>query len=112
MTPQFEIGTKVLITTDNWFYAPDGKQYRSAYGTVRGIHTDEKTLGIRTNARSTNWYVQVGDLMIAGCQVHYAVRTDECHLGSTQDWKEVDGVVVDYRRPSCIYDADGGQPCA
>lgn len=110
MSHQFEIGTKVLITTDNWFYAPDGKQYRSAYGTVRGIHTDEKTLGIRTNARSTNWYVQVGDLMIAGCQVHYAVRTDKCHLGSTTDWKEVDGVVVEFRRPACIYDADGGQP--
>lgn len=110
MKPQFEIGTKVLITTDNWFYAPDGKQYRSAYGTVRGIHTDEKTLGIRTNARSTNWYVQVGDLMIAGCQVHYAVRTDKCDLGSTPDWKEVDGVVVEYLRPTCIYDADGGQP--
>lgn len=109
MTPQFEIGTKVLITTDNWLYAPDGKQYRSAYGTVRGIHTDEKTLGIRTNARSTNWYVQVGDLMIAGCQVHYAVRTEECNLGTVSEWKEVDGVITHYNRPSNIYDADGGQ---
>lgn len=108
--PQLKIGAKVLVTTDCFFFAPDGRQYRAAFGTVHGIHTDETTLGIRTNARSTNWYAQIGDLLIAGCQIHYAIRTDKCHVGSAMDWKEENGEVVEFSRPACIYDADGGRP--
>lgn len=40
------------------------------------ILKDEDTLGIKTNARSTNWYAFVGDeekgIIVAGCQIHYA----------------------------------------
>lgn len=67
---------KYLITTDNWFFAPDGKQYRAVWGDVK-IVTD-KILGIKTNARSSNWFAKVGTednhVIIAGCQIHYAVR--------------------------------------
>lgn len=77
-------------------------------GTVQAIETDEKTLGVRTNARSTNWYLQVGGLVIAGCQIHYAVACDDCDTGSVVDWKEEGGQVVKYIRPSCVYNADGG----
>jgi hypothetical protein len=73
-----EAGEKYLITTDHWFYAPDGKKYRAVWGTAR-IESDEE-LGIKTNRNSTNWYVVVGmdkPFVIAGCQVHYAMRCDE-----------------------------------
>lgn len=70
------IGDKVLVTTDNWFFAPDGETYKAVFGTVKGVFDDQQALGIKTNARSTNWYVQIGDMMIAGCQIHYAILTD------------------------------------
>lgn len=73
-----QVGDKVLVTTDNWFWAPDGESYRAVYGTVVGVFNDESVLGIKTNARSTNWYAQIGNMTIAGCQIHYAIKTDAC----------------------------------
>ena len=71
-----EIGKNYLITTDNWFFAPDGECYRAVWGTVNAILSDEETLGIKTNRNSTNWYVSIGRMVIAGCQIHYAIQTD------------------------------------
>jgi len=65
-----------LISTDDWFFAPDGQQYKAVWGKAQ-VLSDEDGLGIKTNERSTNWYVFVGDdekgMIVAGCQVHYAV---------------------------------------
>ena len=70
---------KYLITTDSWFYAPDGKKYKSVWGDVQTF--EDNLLQIKTNRNSTNWYLQVGSeenhAIIAGCQVHYAVRCDD-----------------------------------
>lgn len=78
-----------LITTDAWFVAPDGQQYRAVWGKVT-VHTDEETLGIKTNAKSSNWYVLVGSeekrVVIAGCQIHYACVSKE--KPNTNDVKE------------------------
>lgn len=67
-----------LITTDAWFIAPDGRQYRAVWGNVEIIPDD--FLGIRTNAKSSNWFAKVGNddnhVIIAGCQIHYAIK---CH---------------------------------
>lgn len=67
---------KYLITTDNWFYAPDGKLYRAVWGNVEILPDD--FLGVKTNIRSSNWYAKVGSadkfVLIAGCQLHYAVK--------------------------------------
>ena len=69
---------KYLITTDNWFAAPDGEMYRSVWGEVEVV--GDGVLGIETNSRSTNWFVKVGSeenhVIVAGCQVHYAVKSD------------------------------------
>jgi hypothetical protein len=74
----FISGQRYLITTDNWFYAPDGKQYRAVWGKVQ-IFPDT-ILGVKTNAKSSNWYAVVGEngneIIIAGCQIHYAVRSE------------------------------------
>ena len=66
---------KVLVTTDNWFRAPDGEQYNAVFGTVKGVKNDEETLGIKTNRGSTNWYLEIGNMFVAGCQIHYVVKT-------------------------------------
>ncbi len=101
-----EVGKKALITCDNWFYAPDGRSYRAVFGTVRAVKGDQQTLGIKTNARSTNWYVEIGSMLIAGCQIHYALRTDTAITGMVSDFREVDGKVIEFDRPSYIFDAD------
>lgn len=100
------IGDKVLVTCDNWFYAPDGQSYRAVYGTVRAIRTAEDALGVRPNGKSTNWYAEVGNMTIAGCQIHYVVKSFHCALGDATAWTEEKGEVKRYIRPTHIYDAD------
>jgi len=70
---------KYLVTTDNWFYAPDGLKYRSVWGDIKIL--DDSSLGIKTNRNSTNWYAYVGSddkgMIVAGCQIHYAIKCDD-----------------------------------
>lgn len=100
------IGHNVLITTQNWFYAPDGKQYRAVWGTLKAIRTAEDNLGVRPRGPSTNWYVEVGDTSIAGCQVMYCIRTDVVNLGPAIDLNEHEGRFTPNERPSAIYNAN------
>ena len=107
-TEAFETG-KQLITTDSWFVAPDGKQYRAVWGKVRIV--DDSILGIKTNRNSSNWFAIVGEeekqVIIAGCQIHYSVGCPERPYTH-----EVEGVElkengpVRYMRPSFIYIAE------
>lgn len=103
------IGQTVLITTDHWFYAPDGKTYRAVFGTLRAVLPDSEVLGIKTNARSTNWYLEIGNMVIAGCQIHYAMLAErsEMNFGKvTQDYRE--GLTVQaVTQEANVYDADG-----
>jgi len=101
------IGDQFIITTNNWFYAPDGKQYRGVYGTVHRVLNSEETLGVKTNSKSTNWYIQIGNMLIAGCQIHYAVKSDNCNTGMVDDFA-IDNTngIIHFRRPSSIYNAD------
>ena len=73
-----EIGKKYLITTNEWFFGPDGNQYRAVFGTLKSVASDKKSLGISTNRHSTNWYAQIGALTVAGCQINYVLQTDKC----------------------------------
>ena len=101
-----EIGKKALITTNDWFTGPDGKTYKAAFGTVHNVLDSQEALGVRTNARSTNWYVEIGNLTIAGCQIHYAIRTNSCHFGPAESYSVKDGALNKFDQPSTIYDAD------
>ena len=100
-----------LITTDNWFIAPDGKQYKAVWGNVEILNSDE-ALGIKTNARSTNWFVKIGTknnhVLIAGCQIHYSVKcNNEPELSDDiSDWSVDSGQAKEYLRPSMIYCAN------
>jgi len=100
-----EIGQKALVTTDGWFFAPDGRQYRAVFGTVKAVRTAEESLGVRPNGRSTNWYLQIGALTLAGCQVHYVLRCDECSTAShIPDFTTAPFVKFD--RPTSIFHTD------
>lgn len=100
------VGKNILITTDDWFFAPDGKQYKAVFGELVGVFNDEETLGIKTNEKSTNWYTVVGGLIIGGCQIHYAMLTDECDCENSYHREElIDGEVVLLEAPSRIWHA-------
>lgn len=103
-----KVGQKYLITTNNWFFAPDGENYRAVWGTVRAVLDDKETLGVGTNRNSTNWYVVIGDTVVAGCQVFYAVRADTVNLEPTTK-AEVDtptGRLIQANGTSRIWNAD------
>ena len=100
---------KYLITTDAWFIAPDGKQYKSIWG-----HTEilsDSILGVKTNMRSSNWFAKVGSednhVIIAGCQIHYACRCEnKPNTERTLDWSSGEGKATEYERPCLIYAAE------
>jgi pectate lyase len=69
---------KYLITTDYYFFGPDGKRYRASWGECEVL--EDTFLGVKTNRNATNWYLKVGSddkhVIIAGCQIHFAIRCD------------------------------------
>ena len=100
---------KYLITTDAWFIAPNGKHYKSAWGEIEIL--GDNILGIKTNARATNWYAKVGSkdnhIIIAGCQIHYAIKcNDKPEDGNVLDYSTEQGNFKEYNRPSSIYIAE------
>jgi hypothetical protein len=80
------IGKKVLVTSSSWFLAPDGKQYKGAFGVLKSINTSESTLGFTPNRTHTNWFLQVGNLSIAGCQVLQIIETETCNTEEVTDF--------------------------
>lgn len=98
---------KYLVTTDNWFYAPDGMQYKAAWGNVKVV--GDEVLGIKTNRNSSNWFLQVGNgddhVLIAGCQIHYAVKCENRpHTGTVLDYTtNSETGKNEYVRPSQIW---------
>lgn len=101
---------KYLITTNDWFTAPDGVTYKSAWGNVEIV--EDSILGIKTNRNSANWYVLVGSdsnhIIIAGCQIYYAVRCEEMpNTDYAKNWM-ADGAsgFQEYKAPSRIYIAE------
>lgn len=51
---------KYLITTSNSFEAPDGFYYNAAWGDVVILKDSEIFGDIKTNSKSSNWYVKIG----------------------------------------------------
>ena len=99
---------KYLVTTDNWFYAPDGKKYRSAWGEIEILKDD--ILGVSTNRNSTNWYAKIGSkenhVIIAGCQIHYAVKCEKPNTGLVNETQYDVSGVNEITRSCEIYIAD------
>lgn len=101
-----------LITTDEWFLAPDGKQYRAVWGNVEIL--EDSIFGIKTNRGSSNWFAKVGSeenhVIVSGCRIHYAAKCNQQpHIGPTEEYsvKEGDGGLNFHRRPTLIWIANG-----
>jgi len=72
----------VLITTNDWFYAPNGQQYKAVWGKVK-ICKSENLLGVKPH-NYANWFVIVDDVvLIAGCQIHYVLLCDQKPIGNS-----------------------------
>lgn len=100
---------KYLITTNEWFIAPDGKNYKAAWGEVEII--EDSFLGVKTNRMSANWFAKVGSekshLIIAGCQIHYATKCNsKPNTEPSEDWQADANKLNIYQRPNCIYIAE------
>lgn len=103
------IGKKVLVTTSSWFYGKDGRSYRAAYGTLKAVHEVSKTLGFTPSRTHANWTIEIGHMVIMGCQVMYVAQLDEVNLGQVKDWTtegQGERGILEYERPSSIYVAD------
>lgn len=65
----------MIISTDDWFYGPDGASYKAVYGPV-DLLTAKAILGFDPK-QSTNWMLAIGfpgnQLIMMGCRVHYAM---------------------------------------
>ena len=100
---------KYLITTDEWFIAPNGNQYKAAWGNVEIV--EDSLLGLKTNRNSTNWFAKVGSedkhVIIAGCQIHYATKCNEKpNLDDNKEWTTNDNGILKYDAPTRIYIAE------
>ena len=100
---------KYLITTDNWFYAPNGLKYRSVWGNVQIL--EDSALNVKTNRNSTNWYAYVGSdrkgMIVAGCQIHYAVKCEKKpNTDKVKDISYGEQGIKEFERPSEIYIAE------
>jgi hypothetical protein len=100
------INKKVLITTQNYFVGKDGKQYRSVHGTLKAVHEAGNTLGFIPNRSHANWFIEVGDMVIMGCQVMYLQQVDKVNTDFVEDWKDNESGIVNYKRPSLIYETN------
>jgi len=67
-------------TTDQWFQGPDGDAYKAVWG-VCAIIRMEDAFGFTPARPSANWFLSGGSednhVIIAGCQIHYAVRSEK-----------------------------------
>ena len=70
-------GENYIVTTNDWFIAPDGNNYRAAWGKCK-MFKIEDVFGFTPARPSTNWYLQIGEgdgsIIVAGCQIHYAIK--------------------------------------
>lgn len=102
-----KIGKKVLATCSAWFCAPDGKEYKAVHGTLMTLHTSESTLGFTPSRAHTNWFLEIGNMTIAGCQILYLVECEEVNMGRVMNWhSDASSGIKEFDRPSVIYNAD------
>lgn len=96
------IGRKVLVTTHDWFYAPNGLDYKAVFGTLKAIEESSKLVGFNTTRGAfANWVYTIGEVVVMGCQVLYIIYTDEINTSEKiDDWHPDHGV---YQRPNRIY---------
>lgn len=95
-------GLKTLRIT----YGKDGRSYRGVHGTLKAVHEAGSTLGFIPNRSHANWFIEIGEMIIMGCQVMYIIECENVNTGSVTDWTtEGSGEkgIKEYERPTAIY---------
>lgn len=103
------INKNVLFTCNQWFTAPDGKDYKVVYGTLKAILKTDDVFGFsaRATAGHVNYIFEVGNMVIAGCQVQYGVLCPTPPDFQTKpNWLAHEGKIIPYDRPNVIYNAN------
>lgn len=101
---------RYLITTDGWFIAPDGLEYRAVWGEVKVLQ--DTFLGVKTNRQSSNWYIKIGSepnhMIIAGCQINYAAKCEaKPNTKPAKGWNSsAEHGCKEYTHPTQIYIAE------
>lgn len=94
-------GETYVITSNEWFYGSDGFQYRAAYGKCTIVKAED-ALGFTPQRPSTNWFLQIGEgdrqVIIAGCQIHYAVKCATRPMPREGTRTDTDGEVLPFNR--------------
>lgn len=98
-------GKNVLITTSDWFVAPDGRDYKAVWGKLIKVHDVKESFGISPTRAHANWLIEIGGMMIMGCRVMYVICSDqkpntEKSLGWNSDSQQG---IKEYERPTLIY---------
>jgi hypothetical protein len=100
------INKKVLVTTQGWFYGKDGRSYKAVHGTLKAVQEAGKTLGFIPNRAHANWFIEIGEMIIMGCQVMYIVECEEVNTNNVKDWTtegQSEFGIKEYTRPTTIY---------
>jgi len=75
-----ENGKYYIVTSDTYFYGPNGYQFKAAWGVAKVLSTED-VFKFTPNRPSTNWFVKLGEgeksVIIAGCQIHCAIECKE-----------------------------------
>ena len=96
------INKPVLITLKDWFYAPNGEQYRAVFGIFKGVQKTEYFLGVPKDRSHANWFFKVGSMSVPGCLFANLIETEEVNLGTALAQGDKEDTV---RRLSHIYHA-------
>jgi hypothetical protein len=99
------LGQNVLCTCQSWFIAPDGKNYRAIWGKLHSINEAGKTLGFIPNRSHANWFYEIGNMMIMGCQIMYLIKCEhEPNVANVPDYSaDAANGIKEYDRPTTIY---------
>lgn len=100
------IDKKVLITTNDWFYGKDGRSYRAVHGTLKAVHEASIVLGFAPNRTHANWFIEVGEMMILGCQVLHVIECETVYESPVGDYTidpQSESGIKKFLRPSAIY---------
>lgn len=97
------VGQKILVTTNGWFYGTDGKLYRGAWGTLHGVHEAKAVIGIDPVRGNANWFIEIGDMVIMGCQVMYFMACPEAPPERNIADHKTDNGLNEFERPSEIF---------
>lgn len=81
------VGENVLITLQDWFYCPDGENYKVVWGKLKSIKKVDDLIGFAPNRPNVNWLFEIGEMIIYGCQVKTIIKCkDKPKLTGSKGW--------------------------